>query len=74
MSAAASRNNGMQSQDARKPRKLSCARCGTPFACALDGDCWCAAEIYKLPMPTAAAEDCVCPACLRKAATAQVRA
>jgi hypothetical protein len=50
------------------PRKLACARCGTAFECALEGECWCAAEPYKLPMPSAATEDCLCPACLRKAA------
>jgi hypothetical protein len=51
------------------PRQLACARCGTAFECALDGDCWCAAEPYKLPMPADAAEDCLCPACLREAAS-----
>jgi hypothetical protein len=49
-------------------RKLVCARCGAAFECAQAGDCWCAAEPYRLPMPTAAGEDCLCPACLRKAA------
>jgi hypothetical protein len=52
----------------KPPRKLSCARCGTAFECGLNGDCWCAAEPYKLPMKDAAAEDCLCPDCLRKAA------
>ena len=50
------------------PRKLSCARCGAAFECNLEGGCWCAAEPYRLPMPDGAAEDCLCPACLRKAA------
>ena len=51
------------------PRKLSCARCGTAFECGLGGDCWCAAEPYKLPLTDAGAnEDCLCQACLRKAA------
>jgi len=50
-------------------RQLACARCGTPFECAQSGDCWCAAEPYRLPMPGSASEDCLCPACLRKAAT-----
>jgi hypothetical protein len=30
--------------------------------------CWCAAEDFRLPMPADAGEDCLCPACLRKAA------
>jgi len=46
-------------------RSLSCARCGTAFECRPGGDCWCAAEPYRLPMPDSAAEDCLCPACLR---------
>jgi len=61
----------MQPQTATGPRKLACARCGAQFECALDGDCWCAAEPYRLPMTNAAAEDCLCPACLRKAAALQ---
>jgi len=56
---------------ATSPRKLACARCGAAFDCSLEGGCWCAAEPYRLPMPAAAAnEDCLCPACLRKAAAA----
>jgi len=54
-------------------RRLTCARCGTPFECSLNGGCWCDAEPYRLPMPDAAAEDCLCPACLRKAAAAAVQ-
>jgi hypothetical protein len=53
------------------PRQITCARCGAAFECGLAGDCWCAAEPYRLPMPnaaTAAKEDCLCPACLRRAA------
>jgi len=50
-------------------RTLACARCGTVFECRPAGDCWCAAEPYRLPLTTAgAAEDCLCPACLRQAA------
>jgi hypothetical protein len=52
-------------------RRLACARCGTPFDCNLGGGCWCAAEPYRLPMPDLAAEDCLCPACLRAKAAAQ---
>ena len=50
------------------PRRLACARCGAAFDCGLGGDCWCAAEPTQLPLPDGAAEDCLCPACLRKAA------
>jgi len=50
------------------PRRLTCARCGVSFDCGLGGDCWCAAEPYRLPMTTVTIEDCLCPACLRKAA------
>jgi hypothetical protein len=49
-------------------RRLVCARCGAAFECAPGGGCWCAAEPYRLPMTGAAIEDCLCPACLRKAA------
>jgi len=49
-------------------RRLACARCGAAFDCTLNGECWCTAEPYRLPMPDNAAEDCLCPACLRKAA------
>ena len=49
-------------------RKLACARCGTVFECGQADGCWCAAELYRLPMPSAASEDCLCPTCLRKAA------
>jgi hypothetical protein len=56
---------------AASPRKLACARCGAAFDCSLEGGCWCAAEPYRMPLSaTAAAEDCLCPACLRKAAAA----
>ena len=50
-------------------RRLACARCGATFDCSLGGGCWCAAEPYRLPMPEPAAEDCLCPACLRAAAS-----
>ncbi len=52
-------------------RRLACARCGAAFDCKPAGGCWCAEEDYRLPMPTAAAEDCLCPSCLRKAAAVQ---
>jgi hypothetical protein len=52
------------------PRRIACARCGASFDCGLSANCWCAAEAYRLPMTKAAIEDCLCPACLRKAAAA----
>jgi len=54
----------------RTPRRLSCARCGAAFECgAGTGHCWGAEEDFRLPMPAAdRGEDCLCPACLRKAA------
>jgi hypothetical protein len=56
------------------PRRLACARCGTPFECGAPGECWCAAEPYRLPLtPVGEIEDCLCPACLRKAAAAASR-
>jgi hypothetical protein len=60
----------MQQSTQPKPRNLACARCGAAFECRLGGDCWCAGEPYRLPMAAAAIEDCLCPACLRKAAEA----
>jgi len=54
--------------DDRTPRHLACARCGSTFECRLGGGCWCAEEAFRLPVPDAASEDCVCPACLRAAA------
>jgi hypothetical protein len=50
------------------PRRLTCARCGTTFDCSLGGDCWCAAEAVRLPLPTDSSEDCLCRACLHQAA------
>jgi hypothetical protein len=56
-------------------RRLDCARCGTSFECGTGsgsstGTCWCMDEAYRVPMPDAAAADCLCPACLRAAAAA----
>ncbi len=50
-----------------QPRRLACSRCGTVFGCDLSGECWCAEETAKLPMPVKG-EDCLCRDCLRKAA------
>jgi hypothetical protein len=50
------------------PRRIACARCGAEFACNLNGDCWCTAEPYRLPVPDRDAEDCLCPQCLRQRA------
>jgi hypothetical protein len=55
-------------------RRLVCARCGVAFDCGLGGECWCAAEPYRLPLPGAATEDCLCPACLKQAAAAAAAA
>jgi hypothetical protein len=52
---------------ATSPRQVTCARCGASFECGLSGDCWCAAEPYRLPVTKAWIEDCLCPACLRQA-------
>jgi hypothetical protein len=49
-------------------RDLRCARCGAAFTCGTggrDGGCWCCDEAYRVPMPATAAQDCLCPACLR---------
>ncbi|KAA0075192.1 hypothetical protein [Tardiphaga sp. P9-11] len=50
-------------------RRLTCSDCGTEFGCDLSGNCWCAEETAKLPMPTTGG-DCLCRDCLRKAAEA----
>ena len=50
-------------------RRITCARCGTPFECGVNaGACWCMEEAYRLPMPDDRAADCLCPGCLRAAA------
>jgi hypothetical protein len=62
--------NGNNLQNAE--RRLICERCGQEFGCARDniGECWCNAEVYRLPLPApgARAVNCLCPACLRQAA------
>ncbi|HZD90804.1 MAG TPA: cysteine-rich CWC family protein [Pseudolabrys sp.] len=53
----------------RQARPLTCARCGAAFDCRPEGGCWCADEVFRMPLDAAAvAEGCLCPACLRKAA------
>lgn len=49
-------------------RRIVCGRCGAAFTCRLDGNCWCAAEAFRLPVPSDG--DCLCPACLRDVAAA----
>jgi hypothetical protein len=49
-------------------RRPSCPQCGAAFDCSPGGDCWCATEPFRLPMPQAGTEDCLCPGCLRAAA------
>jgi hypothetical protein len=43
------------------------------FSCDLSGNCWCAEEAAKLPMPTEGG-DCLCRECLRKMAVAHTAA
>jgi hypothetical protein len=50
-------------------RRVVCSGCGSEFGCSLSGECWCAEETARLPMPTGG-EDCLCRDCLRKAAAA----
>jgi len=54
-------------------RQLTCAGCGAAFECAQSGECWCAAESYRVPMPASANDDCLCPACLRQLAASSAR-
>ena len=49
-------------------RELACERCGRSFGCGVDdGACWCADvaldEAARAGL-AAAADDCLCPACL----------
>jgi hypothetical protein len=62
----------MASSTAPSPQ-VTCPRCGTRFGCQPGGNCWCAAEPVRLPVPDDAAQaDCLCPACLHAlAATAR---
>jgi hypothetical protein len=59
----------MTSQPENPPsRRLACNSCGTEFTCALSGRCWCAEESFRLSMPSDGS-DCLCPDCLREAAS-----
>jgi len=50
---------------------MICEACGTAFDCGLGGDCWCAAEPFRLPIPAGrSTDDCLCPTCLRDKAPA----
>lgn len=50
----------------------TCAQCGAPFRCGMEGgdaECWCASLPPLLPVPAASTADsaagCLCPACLQ---------
>ena len=71
--AAGGNQENIMDQKTLPQRRLACARCGASFDCGSggkDGGCWCMDEAARAPMPTAAGEDCLCPACLRAAARA----
>jgi len=65
----------LAAQSFAEPRPLTCARCGAAFECgSRQASCWCADESFRLPMPAAgSSEDCLCPACLRKASEHALR-
>ena len=69
-------NRAMDSQLRPTPSpQAQCARCGAAFACSPGGDCWCAAEPVRLPMPSPLSEEgCLCAVCLRAATAAAGRA
>jgi hypothetical protein len=54
-------------------RRIVCSGCGAQFGCNPKGPCWCADEVFRLPMPVDGG-DCLCPACLRQAAADQAGA
>jgi hypothetical protein len=60
----------MEAAESRANRNATCAQCGVAFGCGLSGDCWCADESFRLPLPTDAS-DCLCPDCLRALAQQQ---
>jgi hypothetical protein len=69
-------NRAMDSQFRPTPSpRAQCARCGAAFACSPGGDCWCAAEPVRLPMPSPLSDEgCLCAVCLRAATAAAGRA
>ena len=68
---------GSDAGPAPTPRRVICERCGTAFACTLDGPCWCGAEAVQLPLPqpgdTSGFSDCLCRACLHALAAGQAK-
>jgi hypothetical protein len=59
--------------DRTPPSRLICTGCGARFDCNPGGDCWCADEALRLPLPAAGtAAQCICPTCLRAAATTAI--
>ncbi len=58
------------SDESKGPPPVTCPRCSAAFHCSPNGGCWCAAEPVRLPMPEpGAAASCLCPDCLRAAAS-----
>jgi hypothetical protein len=69
--------NARPTAQAMPIRRLACARCGATFQCGSGGRggaCWCAEESFRIPMPAAVDQECLCPLCLRAAALAQLPA
>jgi hypothetical protein len=68
-------HHGLMDSPAISPLpQVTCPRCGVRFGCQPDGNCWCATEPVRLPLPDkAAAAACLCPDCLRVAADTATR-
>ena len=65
----------MTNPSEKAARTLTCARCGARFGCDLSGQCWCAEETARLPLPKpgeSGYSHCLCRDCLR--ALAQIDA
>jgi hypothetical protein len=60
--------------------RIICKRCDGEFDCSpsREGECWCAEEAYRLPLPllpeTGGVTSCLCPSCLRQATSAFIAA